>query len=390
MHVDMDQRSLSFAIGDKETPAEHAIPVDAQVILPRAVRPWVLLAHRDDAVTLVGYRGPALIRSAVAAEEWLRLSLPPTVREHERSAKLSRDLFAHAVARDLLALSRLGLLTEAMLSLLCHAFEVAPSGSALLGRLIALHIIAPLGPRSSHFCCPSGLSANTAKEPLYIAPCLLPAAGAPPQRLLSDPPTAFECVLTFHQRASTTPHANAAAAGFALEAEGTGSTAHVLHTPPLALPPVLWTVLLNRCLLASELVGGHRDDLEPPHLTAHWALFPFGEAIVEVRKTSLSQVTLGIWASSRCLALMLGTVAVHAAALARMGASSADGAAWTSDALVPRLTPRAAGGAPSIRRRRGARPRPCARGVARTPARAAPQDGRGGPTRRPRTVGSSP
>ena len=34
--------------------------------MPPAVRPWVLLAHAHDTVTLVGYRGPALARSAVA------------------------------------------------------------------------------------------------------------------------------------------------------------------------------------------------------------------------------------------------------------------------------------------------------------------------------------
>ena len=79
MHVDMDNRTLSFAINGGELS-------DSQVHLPAAVRPWVLLAHRGDAVTLTGYRGPALVRSAVAAHEWLRLSLPPTLREHERSA----------------------------------------------------------------------------------------------------------------------------------------------------------------------------------------------------------------------------------------------------------------------------------------------------------------
>ena len=69
MVVDMDRRTLAFGIDGAE-------PVDAKVRLAAAVRPWVLLAHPHDAVRLVAYRGPALLRSPDAADEWLRFAIP--------------------------------------------------------------------------------------------------------------------------------------------------------------------------------------------------------------------------------------------------------------------------------------------------------------------------
>ena len=65
---------------------------DEEVELPPAVRPWVLLAHRGDAVSLIGYRGPAVVRSAIAAVEWLRLSLPPVLRDNEEQARAVQPL----------------------------------------------------------------------------------------------------------------------------------------------------------------------------------------------------------------------------------------------------------------------------------------------------------
>ena len=69
MVVDMDRRTLAFGIDGAE-------PVDTKVRLAAAVRPWVLLAHPHDAVRLVAYRGPALLRSPDAADEWLRFAIP--------------------------------------------------------------------------------------------------------------------------------------------------------------------------------------------------------------------------------------------------------------------------------------------------------------------------
>ena len=147
MVVDMDQRTLAFGIDGAE-------PVDAKVRLAAAVRPWVLLAHPHDAVRLVAYRGPALLRSPDAADEWLRFAIPlmapdglglhvmaslitsdewlrfaipSALNEHERDARDASD--ARRIARALLwkALSREGLIVGSICTALNEKCDEAPS-----------------------------------------------------------------------------------------------------------------------------------------------------------------------------------------------------------------------------------------------------------------------
>ena len=118
MVVDMDRRTLAFGIDGAE-------PVDAKVRLAAAVRPWVLLAHPHDAVRLVAYRGPALLRSPDAADEWLRFAIPSALNEHERDARDASD--ARRIARALLwkALSREGLIVESICNALNEKYDLA-------------------------------------------------------------------------------------------------------------------------------------------------------------------------------------------------------------------------------------------------------------------------
>ena len=120
MVVDMDRRTLAFGIDGAE-------PVDTKVRLAAAVRPWVLLAHPHDAVRLVAYRGPALLRSPDAADEWLRFAIPSALNEHERDARDASD--ARRIARSLLwkALSREGLIVGSICTALNEKCDEPPS-----------------------------------------------------------------------------------------------------------------------------------------------------------------------------------------------------------------------------------------------------------------------
>jgi hypothetical protein len=87
----------------------------------------VLLAHPHDAVRLVAYRGPALLRSPDAADEWLRFAIPSALNEHERDARDASD--ARRIARALLwkALSREGLIVGSICTALNEKCDEAPS-----------------------------------------------------------------------------------------------------------------------------------------------------------------------------------------------------------------------------------------------------------------------
>ena len=169
------------------------------VKLPPAVRPWVLLPHMEDSVALTGYRGPALCRSAVAAEEWLRLSLPPSLREDERSAKHAKDAFAICVARDYMCLGREGLLVEGMLNRLCETYDAASTSNALLAQLLALEVVCPLAPRSAKFLTPTAVSAETQRETIYVVPACCRRGQAAPTALVMDTPSPYLCTISFRR-----------------------------------------------------------------------------------------------------------------------------------------------------------------------------------------------
>ena len=374
LHVDMDLRTLGVAVNGSE-------PVDAQVRLPSKVRPWVVLAHSGDRVTLTGYRGPALVRSAVAAEEWLRLALRPCVNEHTRTADLSRDVQAVEAAADLTTLAREGLVTEAIVGLLNTEYDVAPTANALLARLLHLEVLAPLNRRSKHWLRPPALSSSAADEPTFVALCLLPEKGhAAPAQMLTDPSAKPNvCALNFLRvdkggrvegesdaaaaataasAAATAASAAAAAnsaAGFSdfdgsISASAVASAAaSAAPAPPSAaavIPSCLWSVLICRCLMASELIA--TADSRPPHLSERWALLAFGTATVELRRMGVHQIRLSIWDPHPTpVAMCIASLAAQAVRAVRKGAARSDGLGSLAIApMVPALTiwPKAVGG----------------------------------------------
>ena len=357
LHVDMDARTLGVAVNEGDV-------VDAQVELPASVRPWVLLAHQGDAVVISGYRGAALLRSAVAAEEWLRFALPPCLREHARLSLLEGDPSAAATAADYMALGQDGLVTEAMLALLNATHTVARTSAALLGRLLQLEVLAPLSRRLNHFLRPPDLSIQTAAEPTYVILCMLPDLGlAPSAEMLADRPSKpHSCTLSFLSSERPRVGANvSAAAAAAAAADATSSDAasgffnstpsasalasalaSAAPAPPHAtavIPSAVWTLLLCRCLLASDLTV--TPNSPPPKLSSCWALLSFGDVGVELRRLGVQHIRISIWDPQPApIALCIATLAAQAASAARLAASSpSDGlGALTVDGLDPVLT----------------------------------------------------
>ena len=345
LDVDMDRRTLAVTVGDGGT------SVDAQVTLPPAVRPWVLLAHAEDSVTLCGYRGPALARSAAAAEEWIRLWLPATLREHERQANAAKDLAAIGRARELISLGRVGLAPEGVFDLLTETFDAARNGTQLLAQLLALEVACPIALRSRRLLLPPGLPPEVAAEPLFVLPCLLPSRGpaAPPPALLTEPRHPFACHLSFHRKAlliATATDDDDGDDGLWSTDDGGGgfgARGDALCAPDGAsiapLPPVLWSVFMCRLLLASEFLATR--DSPPPQLASHWALLAFGHEVVEVRMLPAdpTRVKVCIWSvAPGPLAMFLATLAAQAATVARVGGAVDDGPSYRLDALLPMLT----------------------------------------------------
>ena len=190
--VDMDRRKLSFSIDGHE-------PVDAKVHLPAAVRPWVVLAHREDAVRLAGYRGPALVRTASAADEWLRLVVPPTLKEYERAARAAKDTVATGLSKAWVAMGREGLVTEALLAEINSSYEVSTGGGGLLAQLLLMGVATPLPLRVASDLLPvTATHLLEEGEEAYLLPCILPDHGDPADPALHmDPSSPFTCTLVF-------------------------------------------------------------------------------------------------------------------------------------------------------------------------------------------------
>ena len=126
-------------------------------------------------------------------------------------------------------------------------------------------------------CCPLRVHRRSGCSPI-----------PPPRLSVSSPSTSAHLL----------PARQCCCRGVCPRGEGTGSTAHVRTRRH-------WHCLgaVDRptqcCLLASELVSGHRDDLEPPHLTSTGPSFLLARRSLRCVRLR-SAVTLGIWASSRC------------------------------------------------------------------------------------------
>lgn len=68
---------------------------------------------------IVGYRGPALMTSAAAAEEWLLVAVPIAIRDQQALAEAGGGDVPGGTARDWAALAREGAIREGMLRELC-------------------------------------------------------------------------------------------------------------------------------------------------------------------------------------------------------------------------------------------------------------------------------
>lgn len=78
----------------------------------------------------MSYRGPALLRSASVADEWLRHAVPSALREAERAATAANAISAVRQVRLWTAYVREGLVSEAFFAALNEQYDVAASGYA--------------------------------------------------------------------------------------------------------------------------------------------------------------------------------------------------------------------------------------------------------------------